>query len=453
MGTYLLTKIKGVFMGSSIHDYSPSQQPQVPPSVGPTGPDNVGPQPPPSAMDKRSVSTLSRSQVEALLTALYASNSPMLSPPGSSGTGISGAVAALDFQNQYNKIVLAVLDKWSENLAEIKQRIDDEMKSPAYRAKIERESSAAHAEAQRMSPEAHSKSGVAQSTPASERIDGLRRDHAVIAGLQDSITQFRNDSASSAAAAAAAVGLISVMASGFVVDVSFKDGIPSISSVAAQVDVSAFQEAFKAAGVGYQDTFAAQLGLIGALFSAGLQQFSVAEVEVSRKGGKADSGEAAKKYAENVQKFIKSDAFNNFVAMIVSNVPGVDKMKPTDKAALTKEILSTMRYRLLASAAVEIYKANVGWLKEPIDIKNLVTGNIKLDPTKDGDKKLIAAGLDSLLEQLKGELKNIPANRTEFAVNGAIKDAQRGGTQDMSKVLSSLSEDVNVNLPISDNVA
>lgn len=242
--------------------YTPISEDVQTPSLGST------------VQDKRSISTLSRSEQEAIMALLLAS-SPTLSQPNMTllvGDANAGAVAAMSVETQMSRIALDVVDAWAKNLEEIKKRRDEELKSPAYQAMLERQSADFKARMEMLSPENISK-------------------------LQGSIASYLDAKDGSPAA----IGLMAIMSSGI---------------GQADTAVSPFQKMWQMMGVGFNDKFTAQLGMIGGLFSAALEQFSTAErvsVAMSKTNAHVKDSEVAQDYAASVITLVSSSEFHDFL--------------------------------------------------------------------------------------------------------------------------------------------
>lgn len=101
----------------------------------------------------------------------------------------------------------------------------------------------------------------------------------------------------------------------------------------------------------------AELGLIGAIFSAGVTYFSMAQVAASVKGSKPSDNAFARSHAENVLSLINSASFNQYLmAIVVNSTPNGQSLDP--KRA--QELIAMVKMVLLSSSLAMLYQAEAG---------------------------------------------------------------------------------------------
>lgn len=104
----------------------------------------------------------------------------------------------------------------------------------------------------------------------------------------------------------------------------------------------------------------AELGLIGAMFSAGIKYFTVAQAAAEASGDKLKDGAFAKGYAENIIGLISSASFNQYLAAIViRSTPKGQTLDP--KRA--EELVAMVKIILLSSALAMLYQVEAGKMK------------------------------------------------------------------------------------------
>ena len=140
----------------------------------------------------------------------------------------------------------------------------------------------------------------------------------------------------------------------------------------------------------------AELGLIGAIYAAGLQYFTVAQIASATVGGKAKPSDAAfaQGYATNVIGLVTSPTFNSYLMAIVTRSlkkSDINDRNLNDLSAIVKMIL-------LASALTMLYKQEAGKMLSE-EFAGMLNGSITFD-AKDIRTKLISM-INSNLEGIQ----------------------------------------------------
>lgn len=145
----------------------------------------------------------------------------------------------------------------------------------------------------------------------------------------------------------------------------------------------------------------AELGLIGAIYAAGIQYFTLAQIasESVGKNARPKDGEFAKGYAENVVKLIGDPQFNAYLLAIVAR--GVPQGESLVKERL-REQCAMVKVVLLSSALAMLYKSEAGKMTS-LEFAAMLKGEIKF---QDGDIRatlvaLIRENLDEISPALK----------------------------------------------------
>lgn len=122
----------------------------------------------------------------------------------------------------------------------------------------------------------------------------------------------------------------------------------------------------------------AVLGLIGAIYAAGIQYFTIAQLtaESAGKGEKPKNGEFARGYAENVVKLIGDPTFNAYLLAIVTRGTAEGESLSEQRV---KELTAMIRVILLSSALAMLYKTEAGKMTS-IEFMAMVKGEMKFNP-------------------------------------------------------------------------
>jgi hypothetical protein len=147
-----------------------------------------------------------------------------------------------------------------------------------------------------------------------------------------------------------------------------------------------------------------QLGMVGAIFAAGIQYFTIAQLAAGGADGKAPKKDLAfaKGFAENMLGLVGSTSFNTYLAAIVAQSIPKDTTTSPQRAV---ELVAMLKIILLSSALAMVYKAEAGKMTGT-EFAGMLSGNIKFEA---GDIRA------SLITQIKTNLKLLsPKDQEKF---------------------------------------
>lgn len=131
----------------------------------------------------------------------------------------------------------------------------------------------------------------------------------------------------------------------------------------------------------------AELGLIGAIFAAGVQYFTIAQIASSSAvGTKPKDGAFAKGYAENIVSLVGTNSFNQYITALV--VRGASTSEPLSEDRI-KELTAMIKLVLLSSALTMLYKAEAGKMTSE-EFVGMLQGEIAFE---EGDVRATLVGL------------------------------------------------------------
>ena len=149
-----------------------------------------------------------------------------------------------------------------------------------------------------------------------------------------------------------------------------------------------------------------QLGIVGAIFAAGIQYFTIAQMASGSAEGKAAKKDIAfaKGYAENMLGLVASSSFNQYLTAIVAQSVPKDKALSPQRSI---ELVAMLKIILLSSALAMVYKAEAGKMTGT-EFAGMLSGNIKFEQ---GDVRA------SLITQIKTNLKLLsPKDQERFLI-------------------------------------
>lgn len=178
-----------------------------------------------------------------------------------------------------------------------------------------------------------------------------------------------------------------------------------------------------------------QLGMIGAIFAAGTQYFTIAQMAAGSAEGKAPKKDIAfaKGYAENMLGLVASASFNTYLTAIVAqSVPKDTTVSPQRSI----ELVAMLKIILLSSALAMVYKAEAGKMTGT-EFAGMLSGNIKFEA---GDVRA------NLILQIKSNLSMISAPDREKLLSTLLEyfdnDPSIDTLSDPSKVFAGIYGDV-----------
>lgn len=153
-----------------------------------------------------------------------------------------------------------------------------------------------------------------------------------------------------------------------------------------------------------------ELGLIGAIYAAGIKYFTMAEI-ASKSIGKnvrLKEGEFAKGYAENIVNLIGDPEFNAYLLAIVTRgiPPGVNLIQEQ-----LQERMAMIRIVLLATALAMLYKSEAGKMTS-LEFAAMLKGDIRF---KAGDIRA------TLIAFIKANLNDLPPSTREVLLGGLLE--------------------------------
>lgn len=147
-----------------------------------------------------------------------------------------------------------------------------------------------------------------------------------------------------------------------------------------------------------------QLGMVGAIFAAGIQYFTIAQMASGAANGKVAQKDLnfAKGYAENMLGLVASASFNQYLSAIVAQSVPKDTVTSPQRSI---ELVAMLKIILLSSALAMVYKAEAGKMTGT-EFAGMLSGNIKFEA---GDVR------SSLITQIKSNLKLLsPKDQEKF---------------------------------------
>lgn len=176
----------------------------------------------------------------------------------------------------------------------------------------------------------------------------------------------------------------------------------------------------------------AELGLIGALFSAGIQYFTVAQIASKLANGKEAPKDAtfAKGYAENILALVGTLPFNSYLMAIVSKSLPKETTVAPQKAI---ELVASLKIVLLSAALAMLYQVETGRMTGD-EFAAMLGGKIKFDQ---GDIR------SKLITQLNQQLGLMSTKEREKVLTSLLEffdgDPSLDTLADPSKVFAGIS--------------
>jgi len=307
--------------------------------------------------------SLSASEIEAALSmmwTIYAQN-PTLPPPVEFNklSSIDGGILGLSAQ--YHKIIMNVLDSWSENIKKIAATSAEIEKGPQHQLKIEHERKL--------------RLGI---------VDGVKN-------YADQVKSSRED------------GLLGSLASALVLTGAFIGSV-TVVDVSSTLMVGVTPQIDAVVGFAnhalspLSETFAAQLGLIGAWAMGTMISYTTLESVVDKQSGKTvDEKTLAEKYAGKALRMIVSPEFERFISGMLE--PRTEKGEPLSEER-QNQLAAVLKMVLLSSALAAVYMSKTEHITGD-EFLALAKGTMK--PEKGVETELVNAIKDLLDAMLPSE--------------------------------------------------
>lgn len=354
------------------------------------------------------LSTLSPSQQEALQV-LYLMNFPLLPQPALDGNGNNslnaetiGAIVGAKFA----QIGSEMWDRYLDHLAEQKERIAQELSSPAYLAFLERQSPSYIAAIERNTP-IDTQNAIRNSTeyqewlstlPAAAREKELGDHHAL--GLWsnyiDGVTGFLNRARDEVPDA------VPFIAASFVISMSFIDNFSSIVDVLDQgfIDVKPLQEVISPMIQLVPQTLQESFVLAINLYAMGLITFANAEAVGNslRSGDPAATKDTVLAFARSVIEKVATNEINYLLmAILINNTEDgapVTDQRMNQLAAMAKAVMMSV-------ALAALYKVETGWITSE-EFQDMLEGN--MEPRSEEESVLVELFQNLRLETVRDGL-------------------------------------------------
>jgi len=397
--------------GPSINDsqvgsggvYGPGQ---LPPDVGVL---------PPGVQNQSGISTLSKSEQEAIFAALNV-GLPSLMPPWiimtswsdffgggsdsnsnsqtqsvSGSGGVDKGVAILAFQNQYAAIVNKVLEKWGDSIAAENQRRKDEINSPEYQAQLKaNQEDILQSQQLKMYANNTEYWNWFNNQPPSVQNDELQR--VVIPSLRTQVLEsymLNQGQSINASVDPTSVGSLPFITSTLLVGAS----IPQANVIAPNDQVTSnsignqlFQDANNQALLMIPSDARAELGLLGAWYMYG----TMFSATVGTLGSAASAGQppldidTARQFAGKIIDLTNNPGFNNVILALLAQK--TDEGVPLN-ADQQNRLVSLVKLSLLTTALAVVYKVETGGLTGN-ELLAMIEGRIEV-PAGDIKEKLV----------------------------------------------------------------
>lgn len=327
---------------------------------------------------------LSKADQDLVIQYLLSAQFPLLTPPetvvssNSGGIGAVGAAASLQVDQKRHEIIIAMLDGWLESI----KKIGEANKRAEEKRVIER-MSIMHHEVKRQ-----------EELQPNENFPLFALGMVLIAtGIHQSLL---------------------------------------VNPTIGNVQINPFVNMAHQITPPIMGDMRAELGLIGAIFAAGIQYFTVAQgIAAGGKGGSSKDAAFAKGYAENILGLMRSAGFNAYLlAIVTQSVPNGKTLDPQR----AQELVAMVKIILLSSALAMLYQVEAGKMTG-IEFGGMLNGNIKLEA---GELKA------HLASQIKGNLKLLSPKDQENVLNLLMEyfdgDPSIDSLADPSKVFAGISK-------------
>lgn len=414
----------------NVNDQNPNNvYPGIAPVTPPVGVESTAPAA--EKVDSQTISTISKSEQEAQAL-VYNSANPALIPPtvdlgnfselygsdSSKALAISGSAkdAGIQFamaaEQKNHDIIMKILDGWLDNIQKLKKEYEDKINSPQYQQWIKTQSADYTANlnltnAVTSTPE-YQAWALSQITPNPAQVlqPAFSPKEALNVGVINSLDNYvknTNPADSTNAITAGFVVASAILAVGAV-------GNPVVDPVQSNIATDPLKDQWAAVSPLVPSNMAAELGLIGSLFTVGIiYQATVANIaEKAGTGNKPHKLDFAQAFAEKMLTLTGSPQFNLFVqGALVNKMNGSEALTDARKA----ELASLVKIVMLTSALGAYYKIEAGKNTEQ-EFLSMIRGDPSL-----GDIVFPAGDVRAkLVQAIRKELNNLtdPAERTRI---------------------------------------
>lgn len=379
--------------------------------------------------DHVTLDSLSPSEQQAILAYFFSSN-PTLQMPSydPNNPGVSPSISGIDFgmytQAKLSQIGSAMLDKWSESLAQQAELQRQYLNSPAYQVWLDNNTATgvARQEAAKGGPEA--------TQPGTSRIDNS----ALAEVMSNYSTLVKNQDP-------AAVGALPFALATFVIPSMIGGGLTSgVVDVAStrqvavnpSVDTSFFNNVAQNAPVP-QDDMRAELGLLGALFAGNTLRSAEAQNTLEALGGQKphNAKQLAENYAAKIDDLINNPQFDQFLGAIFSQRTNANNTGQVAPQGKMEERIAVFKMVLLSTALMALYASEAKHMSRG-DFLGMINGTTQ--PKSDLEAKLVksfqdirdsglisAEAFNQMMDGLAAYADSNPDFKSFFNVDSAFK--------------------------------
>ncbi|EFB40486.1 MULTISPECIES: hypothetical protein [Parachlamydia] len=296
----------------------------------------------------------------------YSSNSALKISNNPSDLAIQ---VAMQIEQKNHEIITNMLDSWIENQKKLEKEYNDKINSPAYQEWIKLQSADYHAAIQRSTEEQTQLAVMAtpeyqmwvlsQMSPAQLQAPeaAFNRDQALKVGVINGLDNYMASSPSVDSEQALSGAFV---ASSAILGASLLATPVTPELTTDPISYNPIQDQWQYVSPLVPSNMAAELGLIGGLFAAGVMYRATLNTISDNAGGggsKPLNLDFAQKYSEQMLKLVASPSFSQFVrGSLVDKLNGADTLTDARK----DELASILKAVLLSSALATHYKIEAG---------------------------------------------------------------------------------------------
>ncbi|MBA3957398.1 MAG: hypothetical protein H0X51_03240 [Parachlamydiaceae bacterium] len=337
---------------------------------------------PPTSQDEISAAE----QVAALIVMQMSSSHPQLSD--------DFEVSPMKKVDQKHEIIMGMLDNWLDNLREQDDRTKEKIRSSSYQAELE-----AKSPSQIAKNEAKSTHEIERQAVTSPSYAGVQQSHSMQTDVANGVQSFMQGIDGDAAAKAR----LPLTATSFVIGADFIGNAITVAEVgkSPRMDASTYEKMTEqvAAMTPNAADFAAQLGLIGAMFmvQAGYQAQLVSGGDPKGKEPVVRDLTFIRNYAKTVKEVVGGREMDYWIrGMVMRQIPGSDAASEARK----EQLVILGKVVLLASALAMYYKYETKKITGQ-EFLGMLDGVTKFEDPKDLRH--------SLISMINGFLGQLPA--------------------------------------------